>query len=422
MPRGYKVIERIPVFDDGASTISTTGKPNLELSAAEELVVRMVVGGHGWKDSILSPPTSKQNNKRNMTSLEEDGEDTGERKELSTRSSASGILPPTTIPQTKPQDTATTAVEDDSPAKQLAFDEAGDSGDEDTTIDLTTTTPPADTPTLGQADTDALTLVRIQGKKQVLTDYLGIFMEDDGPLFDMEGATEDQIDNRILDLSLLLQGNVLATMGSSTDLAEAHRRNEAFTRRIEGLPFLRPKKKRQITEDGLTGGDSAQNEDPDHTTKKPRVIATAKKRKTPVKQAIASAKTITMHFSPIQGKKDMEDASDAMGDDQQEGTPCGLCAEPKDTVCGICNTPLCTAHSQEHSHGPKQPLTGILRTNTTVDLTAPTKSVTFVDSSDATLSGTYHAPGGAPGGPAEEILLAFPKRHEGLDLVDTLNK
>jgi hypothetical protein len=422
MPRGYKVIERVPVFDNGASTFSTAGKPNLELSAAEELMVRMVVGGHGWKDNLLSPPTSKQNNKRNKTAMDEDGEDTGERKEFRARSSASGNPPPTTPPQTKPQDKAAATVEDVSPAKQLAFDEAGDSGDEDTTIDLTTSNPPADTPSLGQAETDALTLVRIKGKKQVLADYQGIFMEDDGAAFDMEGATEDQIDNRILELSVLLQGNVLATMGSTIDLAEAQRLNEAFTHRIEGIPFLRPKKKRPITEDGLTEGDSSLNEDPDHSSKKPRVIATAKKRRTPVKQANASAKPITMHFSPLQGKKDVEDAPDAMGDDLQEGTSCGLCAETKDTICGICNMPLCTAHSQMHTHGPDQPLTGILKTNLTGDATVSTKSVSFVDSSDVTLNDTYHAPGGGPGGPAEEVLLAFPKRHDGLDLVDTLNK
>jgi hypothetical protein len=75
-----------------------------------------------------------------------------------------------------------------------------------------------------------------------------------------------------------------------------------------------------------------------------------------------------------------------------------------------------------HTHGPDQPLTGILKTNLTGDATVSTKSVTFVDSSDVTLNDTYHAPGGGPGGPAEEVLLAFPKRHDGLDLVDTLNK
>jgi hypothetical protein len=129
-----------------------------------------------------------------------------------------------------------------------------------------------------------------------------------------------------------------------------------------------------------------------------------------------------MHFSPIPGKKDADDSQDAMGDDPQEGSSCGLCSEAKETECGICNLALCAAHSQEHSHGPKHPPTSILKTNLPGNIPASDKSVTFVDSSDVILNSTFHAPGGAPGGPAEEVLLSFPKRHDELDLVDTLNK
>jgi hypothetical protein len=321
---------------------------------------------------------------------------------------------------------ATNNLEEESPPKRLGFEDAGDSGDEDLIDDSTEETPTADAPSQGQADVDALTLVRIKGKKQVLADYQNLFDKDEeGSAFDAEGATEDQIDARIQDLSLLLSGKVLNSRGTTTDHAEAKRLNEDFTRRIEGIPFLRPKKKRPITDDGLTEGDSSLNDDPDHTSKKPRVITTvAKKRKTPIKLANSSSKTITMHFSPLQGKKDADDSQDTMGDDLPNGSTCGLCEEAKDTVCGICGLALCSLHSQEHSHGPRLPPTSILKTNLLGPETGSNKTVTFVEVvfDDVTLEVPHPSLVGAPEGPSEDVLLSFPKRHDDLDLVDTLNR
>ncbi len=72
-----------------------------------------------------------------MTAVEEDGGESGERKEHNTRSTASGTNPPTTPPPTKPHGTATNNLEEESPPKRLGFEDAGDSEDEDLVVDIT---------------------------------------------------------------------------------------------------------------------------------------------------------------------------------------------------------------------------------------------------------------------------------------------
>ena len=239
---------------------------------------------------------------------------------------------------------------------------------------------------------------------------------EEGSDFDIEGASEDQIDARIQDLSLHLVGKVLITRGSTTDHAEANRINEDFNLRVVGLPFLRPKKKRQMTEDGINEGDSHLNEDPEHTSKKPRVIATAARKKEP-NVKVAGASAITKHFSPLPGKKDAEDTSAAMGDDLPSEQGCGVCGVSKDTNCGICGVPLCTLHAQEHSHGDKpQP--------TNITLPAAGKTVTF--RIDAAYDGVtiIASPSLGEEAPNPSLASIFPtaKVHDDLDLVDDRNK
>ena len=373
-------------------------------------------GGQGWRDSILAPPTTKQNNKRNKTALEEDGGGNGELKEHNAIPSPQVTLPPTTPPPKPAPGVASPEAEGEASPKKLGFDDAGDSNDEDEE-DNEEDIVIVDAPALGQAEVDAITAARIKGKKQLLTDYLSLFDEkEEGVDFDIGGSSEDQVDARIQDLSLHLVGKVMDTKGSTTDHAEANRINGDFNLRVVGLHFLRPQRKRQMVDDGINDGDSLLDEDPEHTAKKPRVIATAHRKKKPI-VIMAGASAITKHFSPLPGKKVAEESSAAMADDPPGDQECGVCGVPKETNCGICNLPLCTIHSQEHSHGDKPQPSNSPRP-------AAGKTVTFQDGNpddDVTIT-TSPLPDGEAPNPSLASIFPTAKVHDNLDLVDDRNK
>ena len=100
---------------------------------------------------------------------------------------------------------------------------------------------------------EAETLDRVKGEKRVLADYQKIFdIYDKETKYDVEGASEDQIDDRIQDLSLIFSGKVLNAKGEAAVLSEALRQQSDFTRRVEGIYFLRSRKRRQALDDGVS--------------------------------------------------------------------------------------------------------------------------------------------------------------------------
>ena len=78
MPKGYRIIDRSPVFDGDVVITPSTGKPNLEMTAAEDLILRVILGGHGWKEGIRTTPVPKKTKKTGSTTADKNTE----RKEI----------------------------------------------------------------------------------------------------------------------------------------------------------------------------------------------------------------------------------------------------------------------------------------------------------------------------------------------------
>ena len=299
MPKGYKVIERVPVYDDGSTTNTSVGKPNLEPTTAEDLILRMVCGGHGWNEGARSPAASKSANRKNRRSIEEEDASTGERKD---RNPTAGTKTNSNqTPSTPPLDKVTTVVNDEveeSSPKRLNYEEGGNSADEEMEADADEETSTNDVVALGPEEIAAITLERIKGKFLVLDDYLSIFEKSDNvTVFNPGGASEDQIDERISELNLILSGNVLRAKGSKVEFAEAQRMNNDLTHRLGRLAFLRPRKRRPATEDGMIEDDTSQKGDPNHNSK---TLITAKRRRPAPKQSDPlAAPSLTILVPPL---------------------------------------------------------------------------------------------------------------------------
>jgi hypothetical protein len=355
MPLGYKVIERVPVYDDGSTNNASTGKPNLVPTAAEDLILRMVCEGHGWNEGARSPAANKSASKKNKRSIDEEDAGTGERKDRV--SSASGKTGTSTTPPTTLLDKISEEDEvvEGSP-KRLNYDEGGNSADEDMEADADEETSTNDNVVPDPEEIEAYTLERIKGKLQVLDDFLSIFEKSDNVTpFNPLGASEEQIDDRIAELTLILSLNVLKAKGTKVDLAEAHRMNNDLTCRLGRLSFLRPRKRRPATDDGQTEDDASLKGDPNHNEKK---VVTAKRRRPAPKHNDPLTAPITNYFSSPAGKKPIPDSpiSSSLG-----GLPgvCGFCSAAKETECGICQAPLCEKHSLEHAHGAGRAANGM---------------------------------------------------------------
>jgi hypothetical protein len=173
--------------------------------------------------------------------------------------------------------------------------------------------------------------------------------------FCAEGATEDQIDLRIQELNQILTGNVLKSMGTSVGVAEAQRMNKDLTHRLDRLSFIRIRKKRQATEDGLAENDADLKGDPNHSNKK-TVLA---KRKRLIKSTDPTAAPITKYCSPPPGKKPIKDDQDSKVELGHMPGVCNFCSAPKADECGICKVALCEKHIQIHSHGQGRPANGM---------------------------------------------------------------
>jgi hypothetical protein len=210
--------------------------------------------------------------------------------------------------------------------------------------------------TLGSEEVEAISLERIKGKLLLINDYQDIFDKHDTlTTFCAEGATEDQIDLRIQELNQILTGNVLKSMGTSVGLAEAQRLNKDLTHRLDRLSFIRIRKKRQATEDGLTDNDADLKGDPNHSNKK-TVLA---KRKRLIKPTDPTAAPITKYFSPPPGKKPIEDDQDSKAELGHMPGICNFCSAPKADECVLCKVALCEKHVQVHSHGQGRPANGM---------------------------------------------------------------
>ena len=76
-----------------------------------------------------------------------------------------------------------------------------------------------------------------------------------------------------------------------SELAEAQRMQTDYTHRLEGLSFLRPRKKRQTIDDGISEDDAKMGDDLDRTT---RTAAKAKRKKKATKTASSGSNDITL--------------------------------------------------------------------------------------------------------------------------------
>ena len=188
----------------------------------------------------------------------------------------------------------------------------------------------------------------------VLADYHKIFeIYDKETLFDIEGASEDQIDERIQDLSLILSGKVLDAKGQEAGtLSEAVRQQKDFTHRIEGLPFLRTRKRRQVIDDGQSDEEANMADDPNQGA---RTVHKAKRKiPKPTKPATSNTNNITSYFSSPKAKKNPVSSPDKGGDKGDQPETCCKCSSPKETNCGICQVALCPTHAQVHVHDTDQ--------------------------------------------------------------------
>jgi hypothetical protein len=209
--------------------------------------------------------------------------------------------------------------------------------------------------TLGSEEIEALSLERIKGKLLLINDYQDIFNKHETPTtFCAEGATEDQIDFRIQELNQILTGNIISSRGTN-GLAEAQRLNTDLTHRLDRISFIRIKKRRQSTDDGLTDVEGDLRGDPNHSNKKQVLV----KRKRVLKPTDPSAAPITNYFSPPPGKKPIEEDQDPRAELSSMPGVCNFCSAPKADECGVCKAALCERHVQIHSHGQGRPANGM---------------------------------------------------------------
>ena len=353
MPKGYRVIDRSPVFDDDTLITPPTGKPNLELTAAEDHIIRIILGGQGWKEGIRTTPVAKKI-KPSKTATDTNTE----RKGLKTKGTTPAAKEVVTTPP--PVLGGELVDEDEEPSpKKPAHENGGDSADEAKDDEPEEEVESDDVAIIDLASKEAETQNRLARKRGVLADYQKIFeIYDSETRFDNEGATEDQIDDRIQALSLILSGKVVNARGEDAGgFSEAVSQQKDFTHRIEGLHFLRTRKRRQIIDDGQSDEESNMADDPNQGT---RAVHKAKRKvPKPAKSVVSSTNNITSYFSSPRAKKNPVSSPDKGGDKVDQPETCYKCTDPKETNCGICQVPLCSTHAQVHVHDTDQ--TGTIR-------------------------------------------------------------
>ena len=263
LPKGYRIVERSPVFGAGATPTLSSIKPNLQLTAAEELIVRLIVGAHGWKEGLNPKPSLPKARPKPKDPKETGVRPTEKRDTMDNIDSASA-------PATKPSSTTLENQEekmDPTPVveeshKKAKLGEGGDSAEEGSELEMEDADGISEVSEVDPAEVAENARIRLKGKIQVLSDYQSIFENNEkGAVFDTEGATENQVDDRIQELSLILSGRVIGAMGQAGVLSEARRHQSDFTNRLEHLLFLKTRKKRSAGEDGPQEEDANMKDD-----------------------------------------------------------------------------------------------------------------------------------------------------------------
>ena len=107
----------------------------------------------------------------------------------------------------------------------------------------------------------------------------------------------------------------------------AHRMQNDYTHRIEVLSFLRPRKKRQTIDDGLSEAEAKMGDDLERTA---RTAVKAKRKKKATKTTSSGSNDITNYFSSPNATKTRSELTDNRSEEGADPNVCAKCKLPKD--------------------------------------------------------------------------------------------